>query len=328
MRRALLVAGAAAALAGSAPEARAAFSNDFAGTSSGQFLKLPVDARGAAMGGAMGAAAGDASALHWNPAGLSGSATRKLTFTGVPRHLDGGYYGFLGFVQPLESLVARPRRELAPTGLGALAIGITYLNAGTISERDNTGKSTGGSFTPTDLAAAAGWGGAVNRVLDLGVAVKVIRSQIHANASTASGDFGARLKLRAGPVPVAFSASGHNLFGGLKFRDQLDPLPTTVRFAVAAEVLPVLLTTFDLVAPRDARPYPCFGAEILAPVERRLTLAGRFGFNGIVSGGQTEGTAGFTLGGGITLLRASFDYAWQPYGTLGDSHRLTFSFRF
>lgn len=324
--RTLSLAAAVAAFGAFAPAAEAAYSRDFAGTTSAQFLKLPVDARGAAMGGALGAASGDAGALHWNAASLAGLASRKLTLSYMP-YLEGSQYGFIGFAQPLESLVARPRRELAPTGLGTLAIGVSYMNAGVFKEVDNTGNSTGGAFTPTDLAVMAGWGGAITRVLDFGVTVKAIRSQIHGNASTASGDVGARLRLRAGPVPIAFSASGHNLFGGLKFRDQVDPLPSMLRFAAAAEIVPVWLVTADVIAPRDNKIYPSLGTEVLVPVERRVTLAGRAGYNGLSTRGQTEGLSAVTLGGGITWLRASFDYAWQPYGALGDAHRLTFSFR-
>src|SRR5581483_3028317 len=106
-----------------------------------------------------------------------------------------------GYAQPLESLVARPRRELAPTGLGTIAMGATYLNAGSLTERDNQGAATGGSFQPTDLALAVGWGGAMARVLDLGVAVKLVREQIQGSATTVAGDAGARLRLRVGPVP-------------------------------------------------------------------------------------------------------------------------------
>ena len=44
------------------------FGRDRAGTSGFQFLKIPVDARSAAMGETTAANATDASALFWNPA--------------------------------------------------------------------------------------------------------------------------------------------------------------------------------------------------------------------------------------------------------------------
>ncbi|MBI5201137.1 MAG: PorV/PorQ family protein [Elusimicrobia bacterium] len=329
IRHRTLIAAAALALAGlSGGAAEAAFSRDYAGTSSGQFLKLPIDARGAAMGGAMGAASSDLAALFWNPAGLSSVLTRQAMASGVP-YVQGSQYGFLGYAQPLEMLLSKPRRELTPTGLGTLAFGITYFNAGPLNEVDNTGSSTGKTFTPADVAVTGGWGGAVARDLDVGVAVKVVRSQIQGSASTASADAGMRVRLRVGPVPYALSASVHNAFGQLKFHQTADPLPLTGRLGFAAELLnkPIVTASFDAVLPRDNMAYPCMGVEVNYQVEKRVSVAGRAGFNGGTTRGQLEGSSAFTIGGGISILKATFDYAWQPFGVLGNAHRFTLSLR-
>lgn len=316
-------------LAAMARPAGAAFSRDDAGTSTGQFLKLPIDARGAAMGGAMGAAASDLAALHWNPAGLSSLASRQAMASYIP-YLQGAGYGFIGFAQPLELLLSRrPRRELQPTGLGTLAFGFTYFNAGALQEADNTGQK-GRSFSPTDIAMTGGWGGSVSRHLDAGVAVKIIRSQIQESAATAAADAGMRLRFRLGPVPYALSASIHNTFGQLKYRTEADPLPVTARFGFSAELLPkpLLTVAFDTVARRDNQTYPCLGGELVIPIERRVAIAGRVGFNGGTTPGQLEGSSGFTFGGGIALFKATVDYSWQPFGNLGTTHRFTLSYRF
>ncbi|MCK5358810.1 MAG: hypothetical protein KAJ48_10475, partial [Elusimicrobiales bacterium] len=55
------------------------FSKDAIGTTGGQFLELPVGARGVAMGSAQGAAE-DASAIYYNPANLAGLRGINVTF--------------------------------------------------------------------------------------------------------------------------------------------------------------------------------------------------------------------------------------------------------
>ena len=307
--------------------AMAAFTRDFTGTSAGTFLKLPIDARGAALGGAMDAAAEDVSALHWNPAGLAGVATRHVSASYLS-YLQGINYGFIGLAHPLESLVSRPRRELAPTGLGTVAVGAVYLNAGTLQEKDNTGAATGGAFAPTDVAIMVGWGGAMTRSLDLGVTLKAVREQIQASATTAAGDFGARLRLRVGPVPYALSASIHNAYGHLKFHDQNDPLPLTGRIGAAAELLPGWLVLASLEAPRDNSPFASFGTEFAYLFRDKFGGALRLGFNGMTRRGQMEGTSGLCLGLGGRWDRLSLDFAWQPYGVFGDANRFTLSYRF
>ena len=307
--------------------AQAAFTRGSAGTSAGTFLKLPIDARGAALGGAMGASAEDVSALQWNPAGLAGVATRHVSASYLS-YMEGINYGFVGVAHPLESLVSRPRRELDPTGLGTVAVGAVYLNAGTLQEKDNTGTATGGAFTPTDLALMAGWGGAMTRTLDLGVAVKVVREQIQASATTASGDLGARLRLRIGPVPYTLSASVHNAYGHLKFHEQNDPLPLTGRLGASAELLPGWLVMAGFEAPRDNSPYSTFGTEFAYSYQDKIGGALRLGYNGLTKRGQLEGTTGICLGAGVRWERMNFDYAWEPYGLFGDAQRLTLTYRF
>ncbi len=53
------------------------------GTSSGAFLKIPIDARGSALAGAVCACASGPAALFWNPAGLGIEAEREVLFTGI-----------------------------------------------------------------------------------------------------------------------------------------------------------------------------------------------------------------------------------------------------
>ncbi|MBI3232967.1 MAG: PorV/PorQ family protein [Bacteroidetes bacterium] len=107
------------------------FGNTRTGTSGMQFLKIPLDARSAAMGGAFTAVCDDASATIWNPAGMIRSANKTEVlfgslawFAGANSQYASAFtkykshtrYGF--FVQSLNYAKMKETTEFQPTGTG------------------------------------------------------------------------------------------------------------------------------------------------------------------------------------------------------------------
>src|SRR5579864_5665137 len=76
----------------------AAFSSNDKGTTTANFLKLGVGARAEAMGEAYTAVADDATALHWNPAGITRVAPDggSIAFMHAP-YIESTYYDYGGF---------------------------------------------------------------------------------------------------------------------------------------------------------------------------------------------------------------------------------------
>ena len=318
---ALLVAAAGAARASS-------YGKTQAGTSAAEFLTLGADARAAGMGNAVSASADDASGVYWNPADLAGLHYRHATFTHSASY-QSTYHDFLAYAQPIEGRTGTGReRDLMPDQLGTIGGSLLYQNSGKLAEVDNTGTATGATFTPQDFAATIGWGAELLRGLDAGLSVKYVSSQIEATAATGAADFGARYRDRipGTEADFAFSAVVRNVGGQLKFRDASDPLPMAAVFGAAVHPFKNLLFGLDVTAPRDGSPYASFGAEYRAPMTEGLTAALRMGYDGRM-GSDAGAVSGISFGAGLGFRRLGVDYAWTPAGDLGDTQRISLSYR-
>lgn len=327
MNRLLL---AALLVAAPALPAAAAFGASQAGTSGATFLTLGADARAAAMGNAVAAAADDASAAYWNPADLAGLHYRHATFTHAASY-QSVFYDFLAYAQPIEVRHGNGReRDLLPDQLGTVGASFQYLNAGRLTEIDNTGAATGGSFTPQDFAATVGWGAELARGIDAGLAVKYVSTKIEASAATGAADFGVRWRTTIPGTEAAYalSAGVRNLGGQIKYYAASDPLPLSVAIGQSVKPFRSMTLDADVVAPRDGPPYASLGVEWRAPMTEGLTAALRAGYDGRVKSSDAGGATGVTLGGGIGFQRLGFDYAWTPSGDLGNTQRLSLSYRF
>lgn len=328
MRNSLL---AASIVLAALPAAAAGFGSSQGGTSGASFLKLGADARAAGMGGAVRAAVDDATAIYWNPAGLSGLRYRHATMTHAASY-QSTFQDFIAYAQPVESPFSRQtgrERDLRPDQLGTIGVAVLYQNSGTISEVDNAGTPTGDRFTPQDLAVFLAWGATVSRGLDVGLGLKYVTSKIQGSASTGALDLGARWRTwLPGEFPYALSLSAQNLGGPLKFREQGDQLPMIVTVGQALKITKGLVVTLDVNAPRDRSIYTSFGLEWRVPMKQGLSSALRAGYDGRLKGGDSDGLTGVTFGGGLGVQRFGFDYGWSPAGGLGSTHKLSLSYRF
>lgn len=299
-----------------------------AGTAAAQFLQLGADARSAGMGQAMRASVDDANAVYWNPAGLASLQTHDVTFT-HGAYYQSVFYDYAAYAQPISALAPDRRdRALRSSDMGAVGVSILYLNAGKLSEVDNTGAPTGGSFTPQDLAVTAAWGLALNDVFDIGLGGKYVSSRIEETAQTGAFDAGARAHFWFGEMPLTIAAGAQNVGGRLRFVQQSDPLPLTLSLGAAVQPVKGWTIEVDAVAPNDGPAYPAVGTEARIPIGGKAEGALRLGYNGRTSAGALDGLTGLTLGGGIEFSHIGFDYGWAPYGVLGDAQRLSFSYKF
>lgn len=280
------------------------------GTSTGEFLKLGIGARAAGLGGAYTAVCNDATSIYWNPAGLSSD----LDYSFSVMHavwIDKTYFDFIGYSQKIQNI-------------GTVGMGVQYFNAGSIKETDETGLIQG-AFTPKDVAVNLAWAREFWRI-PLGVNIKYINSQIKNKASAISLDAGLKLNFYD---RLEVALVGQNLIGQLKYVEEENPLPQTYKVGTRTYISANTFWALDIVKQRDRKLYYNFGIEYgkKIGVMEDKKVAVRTGYS-TKTAGDIEGLSGLAVGFGLGLEKFDFDYAWTPYGDLGQTHRISVSYGF
>lgn len=284
-----------------------------AGTTAAPFLGLGVSARAIAMGEAQSAVAEGPDALYWNPAGLGRLRSPALSFMHAS-YLQGIFYDYAAYDHPLA-------RQ------GTLGASVQYFSSAEFDQLDAAGNPAG-SLRLSDLALTLGYGQTLRprllRNVSLGAGVKFVRSSIVDSAQTGALDLGGLWapsdRFRAG---IALQ----NLFGKLKFHDEADSLP--LNFKLGTALLPARdwLFAFDFNVPQGETPYAGVGGEYCRRLDGSLWGAGRLGYNSRTAG-SIDGFSGMSLGFGAGWKRASLDFAWAPFGDLGNAYRVSLGYDF
>ncbi|HRY29607.1 MAG TPA: PorV/PorQ family protein [Elusimicrobiota bacterium] len=298
--------------------ARAARIHPQAGSTAATFLKIAPGARAAAMGEAFGALADDASALYWNPAGIL--QLRHKEFTAMhDESFQDIRYGFVGYAQPWGE-----RRAW-----GVSASGLFLQND--LERRSGVGESvpetpltpSEGTFGADDTSLAVSGAFYPWRALAFGATLKGIRQRIDdEKAAGAALDLGALYQIPKKPVRVALAFQ--NIGPGMRFVQRHYKLPFNVKVGGAWQAHPKVDVTLDVNQPIDN--YTRFHTGLEYRIFRFFAL--RAGYKYRLHGNELGEVSGLTAGSGFRFGAAGLDYAFNPAGDLGDTHRLSFTLRF
>lgn len=285
-----------------------AFSSNDAGTSSGQFLKLDIGARAAGMGGAFAGVADDSTAMYWNPAGLDRIPDGNLSLMHAALFEDISYDWF-SYAQ-------------AVLGVGTIGIGAQYMSYGSIKKLDSTGLETG-SMNPTDSALMIAY---ANKFFGVhaGISVKYISSTIDSSASAYAFDAGVMKGFMQDRL--MFGAVVQNVGTGLKYVNDEAPLPMNIKIGGAYNLSENWLVALDINSPVDNEAAFAGGSEYVQSLNKDLSVALRAGYN--TRNKDTGGLNGVTVGAGIDYAGYTIDYAFVPYGNLGDTQRIALTIKF
>ncbi len=204
------------------------------------FLLISPGARAAGMGEAFVAVADDATAIHWNPAGLAfqrGGEVTLMHCKWLPGLVDDMYYEFGSFRQYFESLG------------GTVGANVTYLNMGEQVWMSENNEEQG-RFVSYDFAVTLGYATQLNDNLGLGVNMRFIQSllapdwvQVGEEKGGGKGnafavDVGMLYKFSF-PKGLSFGAAISNMGPKITYVDQAqaDPIPTNLKVGFAYRLL-------------------------------------------------------------------------------------------
>jgi hypothetical protein len=280
------------------------------GTSGAQFLKIGVGGRATAMGGVYTGVADDVSAIYWNPGGLGGLKSKEVIYT-YNKWFQDITHQFVG--------------GAVPTSVGVFGLGITMLGMDDLEKRTADVETAEGTFKAQDMAIAVSYGKAINESLMLGGSLKMLSSKIDdESASGMAVDLGALMKTGVQGLNVGFAVT--NLGGTYKFIEEGDPLPMTIKLGAGYKILNDALTlAADVIYPNDNDILLGGGMEYALKFTGGGAIALRTGYK---TGVDTGGLSGLGAGLGISYKMFAFDFAWTPYGDLGDAMRGSLSLKF
>jgi len=268
------------------------------------YLQAVVPARAAGMAGARAASADDPSDFLTDPAALGQDQGPSLQVDHDSSVLD-TYFE--------QAVLVEPMKPLLPGSLGIL---FQYSSTQGLDNLDSTGASQG-QVDNYGLVGQLSYGFPLIRQLWLGASLKGLFSRLADAQSTGlAADLGLQGRLGASTclglcLADVGSQSAYDLSS--------DPLPTTLRLALASTLMDDPDGKVQAAAQLD-RPWMS-GQE----PQLRLGIEGWFRQVLAVRLGYVYGATlgNLSLGLGTRFMGLALDYAFVPYGELGDSHHLS-----
>ena len=277
------------------------------GTVSGQFLKLPVDARAGAMGNALVSLAQGASSIAYNPAGT-------LSIEGVA--FGGTYQKWFADITHSFVGAAANLRDWGTVGLGVTMLMTDDMPVTTPAFPEGTGEF----FKASDYAFTVSYARQISEQFALGLAAKYISSYLYnteISSSSIAFDIGTLYD-----IPILRTRLGislNNLGKDLQYINEQYSLPSALRFGSRTTILDgsgghLLYAAFQISRPNDANEQYNIGAEYVFQNAIALRTGYRFNYD-------TEDWSG---GAGVSLqslgLEGGIDYSYTNYKYLPGTH--------
>jgi hypothetical protein len=286
------------------------------GTFGGQFLKIPVGARGSGMGGAFVAVADDATAVFWNAAGIArvdpDKSQLSLNHATWPAELSFDQVTYVFHMKKIPGAFAVHARALT---MSPMEVTTAYQPFG-----------TGQTFDAGHLAAGLTYARSFTDKFSAGLTANMIHSGLaDLTQQTFSVDIGTLYDVGAAGMKIGMAIQ--NIGSQEKFIEREARIPSIFRVGTSAEFLKGgdqrLIGAFEFSHPPDNSERFNFGAEY--SFHKYLVLRGGYSFNHDTEG--LAGGVGFHFPVSVAGM-ADVDYSYTDMLDLGASHRMSLRFEF
>jgi len=279
------------------------------GRTAADFLLIGVGARATGLGGAYTAISDGAVASYWNPSGLTSVKGGEVLL---------GHFAWYQDMTVEHGILAYQVNDRT-----TVAASIIYLNYGTIQNYDINGSYTG-DISAYDWSGGVSLGYQVNDNVSVGVTGKFINQKIDdINGTTAAIDLG----MKYSADRFALGAFLGNLGPKMTFENTSEDLPSSGRFGLM--VYPFnkqFLTSVEIEKRFHGNTIIRQGFEVNYDNQYFI----RTGYNYYPQDNDRAFSTGLSVGAGIKLNKAEFDYSYTPNDKYSseDIHRLSLVFKF
>lgn len=303
------------------------------GVTGAEVLKIPMGSRALGMGGAFTAVGTDASALYYNPAGMSRLNAHEVALTFLSG-LDDNTLQQVVYAGPT------PFTGISDNGYTSAGASVLFSQNGTIEvNRLNPDGSLLNSQrvrAGSDFVATAGYSERVGSMpLEfkeasyrlnhfMGISGKFVRSSLAGGYSAQTFAADAGYLVHSPEAGLSAGVALLNVGKSMRFINEGDPLPLTARWGLAYQF--AVPSVHNLIAAADGE-YLLYEKQLHADIGVEYfwlkNYGLRFGYQFL------RDALGLTMGFGVRWRgRLLFDYAWGLAESLSDTHRFTISYRF
>lgn len=314
------------------------------GTTSAKFLSIGIGPRANAMGSAFTSVVDDASALYWNPAGAANLTDYEAMFTHMNLFKDLDIsLSYAAVVIPAESW-------------GNFGVSVTTLDYGMMDvTTEYFPEGTGEKFSASSYAFALSYARNITEDFSAGITIKYIREMIF--NSTANGiafdigtifntpfygikfssiitNYGSKMQIAGEDLLIRHDADptryGNNETVDAYYKTDKFELPLKLQIGLSKDFQFLenqrLTVAVDATHSNDNAEYVNVGGE-LALFDELFYLRG--GYKALFLKDSQEGlTLGVGLSYELGVFSIGFDYAFQEYNYLGDTHSFGVRFKF